>query len=183
MEAVPFYIFTSNAEGFQFLHVLAMFIIFMVSYCGLICLSLMTNDVEHLFMLTDHLCIFFGEASSPWPFFYCGCIILDIKPLSNILFVTIFFFPFLGLFTLLRMSFAQKFLILMKPSFCDFPFLHMPLESSDGKASASNAGGLGSIPGLGRSTGEGKGYPLHNSGLDNSMDFIAHAVAESNKTE
>ena len=97
MEAVPFYIFTGNAEGFQFLHILAMFIIFMVSYCGLICLSLMTNDVEHLFMLTDHLCIFFGEASSPWPFFYCGCIILDIKPLSNISFVTIFF-PFLGSF-------------------------------------------------------------------------------------
>ena len=54
---------------------------------------------------------------------------------------------------------------------------------SAGKESACNAGGLGSIPGLGRSPGEGKGYPLHNSGLDNSMDFIAHAVAESNKTE
>ena len=155
MEAVPFYIFTSNAEGFQFLHILAMFIIFMVSYCGLICLSLMTNDVEHLFMLTDHLCIFFGEASSPRPFFYCGCIILDIKPLSNISFVTIFF-SLSWIFSLLRMSFAQKFLILMKPSFCDFRFLQMPLESSDGKASASNAGGLGSIPWLGRSPGEGK---------------------------
>ena len=57
-------------------------------------------------------------------------------------------------------------------------FQGFPCDSA-GKESACNAGGLGSIPGLGRSTGEGKGYPLHNSGLDNSMDFIAHAVAKS----
>ena len=45
---------------------------------------------------------------------------------------------------------------------------------SDGKASARNAGDLGSIPGLGRSYGggEGKGYPLQYSGLENSMDCI-----------
>ena len=42
--------------------------------------------------------------------------------------------------------------------------------SSAGKESACNAGDLGSIPGLGRSPGEGKGNPLHNSGLENSMD-------------
>ena len=41
---------------------------------------------------------------------------------------------------------------------------------SDGKESACNAGDLGSIPGLGRSPGEGKGYPLQYSGLQNSMD-------------
>ena len=41
---------------------------------------------------------------------------------------------------------------------------------SAGKESASNAGDLGSIPGLGRSPGEGKGYPLQCSGLENSMD-------------
>ena len=35
--------------------------------------------------------------------------------------------------------------------------------SSDGKESACNAGGLGSIPGSGRSTGEGIGYPLQYS--------------------
>ena len=40
-------------------------------------------------------------------------------------------------------------------------------------------GGLGSIPGLGRSSGEGKGYPLYYSGLENSMDCIAHAVTKS----
>ena len=40
--------------------------------------------------------------------------------------------------------------------------------SSDGKESACNAGDLGSIPGLGRSPGEGKGSPLQYFGLENS---------------
>ena len=40
-------------------------------------------------------------------------------------------------------------------------------------------GDLGSIPGLGRSPGEGKGYPLQYSGLDNSMDCIVHGVTKS----
>ena len=39
---------------------------------------------------------------------------------------------------------------------------------SDSKESAYNAGDLGSIPGLGRSPGEGNGYPLQYSGLENS---------------
>ena len=47
-----------------------------------------------------------------------------------------------------------------------------------GKESACNAGDLGSIPGLGRS-GEGKGYPLQYSGLENSMVCIVHGVAKS----
>ena len=41
---------------------------------------------------------------------------------------------------------------------------------SEGKASACNAGDLGSIPGLGRSPGEGNGNPLQHSCLENSMD-------------
>ena len=41
---------------------------------------------------------------------------------------------------------------------------------SDGKASACNAGDLGSIPGSGRSPGEGNGIPLQYSCLENSMD-------------
>ena len=40
-------------------------------------------------------------------------------------------------------------------------------------------GDLGSIPGLGRSPGEGKGYSLQYSGLENSMDYIVHGVAKS----
>ena len=50
------------------------------------------------------------------------------------------------------------------------------------KESACNAGDLGSIPGLGRSPGEGNGYPLQYSGLENSMDCIAHGVTESQDT-
>ena len=41
---------------------------------------------------------------------------------------------------------------------------------SAGKESTCNAGDLGSIPELGRSPQEGKGYPLQYSGLENSMD-------------
>ena len=41
---------------------------------------------------------------------------------------------------------------------------------SDGKESACIAGDPGSIPGSGRSPGEGKGYPLQYSCLENSMD-------------
>ena len=48
-----------------------------------------------------------------------------------------------------------------------------------GKESAPNAGDLGSIPGLGRSPGEEKGYRLQYSGLENPMDCIVHEVAKS----
>ena len=50
---------------------------------------------------------------------------------------------------------------------------------SDGKESTCNVGYLGLIPGLGGSSGEGKGYPLQYFGLENSMDCIVHGVAES----
>ena len=53
-----------------------------------------------------------------------------------------------------------------------------PGGSSD-KESAYNAGDLGSIPGLGRSPGEGKGYPLQYSGMENYMDCIVHGVTKS----
>ena len=53
-----------------------------------------------------------------------------------------------------------------------------PCGSAD-KESSCNAGDQGSIPGLGRSPGEGKGYPLLYSGLENSMDCIVHGVAQS----
>ena len=53
---------------------------------------------------------------------------------------------------------------------------------SAGKESARNAGDLGSIPGLGRSPGEGKGYPLQYSGLENSMDS-PRGRKESDTTE
>ena len=53
------------------------------------------------------------------------------------------------------------------------------LRGSAGKESACNAGDLGLIPGLGRSPGEGNGYPLQYSGLKKSMDCIVHGVTKS----
>ena len=50
---------------------------------------------------------------------------------------------------------------------------------SAGKESTFSAGDLGSVPGLERSPGEGKGYPRQYSGLENSMDCIVHRVANS----
>ena len=56
----------------------------------------------------------------------------------------------------------------------------------DDKESAQNAGDLGSIPGSGRSSGEGNGYPCRYSCLENPMDSgaqwaIVHGV-EKNQT-
>ena len=45
--------------------------------------------------------------------------------------------------------------------------------------STYSAGDLGSIPGLGRSPGEGNGYPLQYSGLENSTDCIVHGITKS----
>jgi len=50
---------------------------------------------------------------------------------------------------------------------------------SAGKEFTCNAGDLNLIPGLGRYPGEWEGYPLHYSGLENSMDYTVHGVAKS----
>ena len=50
---------------------------------------------------------------------------------------------------------------------------------SAGKESTCSVGDLGSIPGLRISPREGNGYPLQYSGLENSMDYIVHGVANS----
>ena len=55
---------------------------------------------------------------------------------------------------------------LPSPVFLGFPY------GSAGKESPCNVGDLGLIPGLGRSPGEGKDYPLQYSGLENFMDSI-----------
>ena len=53
-----------------------------------------------------------------------------------------------------------------------------------GKVITCDTGDLGSIPGLGRPPGEGKGYPLQYSGLENSMDCISpQGHIESGMTE
>ena len=66
---------------------------------------------------------------------------------------------------------------LPSPIFLGFP------GGSDGKESACNAGDLGLVPGLGRSPGEGNGYQLQYSGLENSMDCIVLGVAKSQRLD
>ena len=61
------------------------------------------------------------------------------------------------------------------PIFSGFPC------GSAGKEFTCNSGNLGSILELGRSPGEGKGYLLQYSGLENSMDCIVHWVAQSRR--
>ena len=72
---------------------------------------------------------------------------------------------------------ASKFLYL--ETFGLYLNLHKGFLSSVGKESTCSAGGPISIPGLGRSSGEGKGYPLQYSGLKNFMDCIVHGVTKS----
>ena len=58
----------------------------------------------------------------------------------------------------------------------------LDLDFPGGSASTEstcNAEDLGSIPGLGRSPGEGKGYSLQYSGLEHSMDYVVHVVAKN----
>ena len=62
---------------------------------------------------------------------------------------------------------------LLTPVFLGFPC------SSPGEESACSVGGLSLIHGLGRSLGEGKGYSLQYSGLENSMDCVVQGVAKN----
>ena len=65
----------------------------------------------------------------------------------------------------------------------DRSLLYFP-GGSEGKESACNAGDSGTIPGLGRFLGEGKGYPLQYSDLENYMDCTVHGgLKESDMTE
>ena len=73
--------------------------------------------------------------------------------------------------------------VLLKPVLKDFEhsltsMVGFPCDSA-GKESTCNVGDLGSTPGLGRSPGKGKAYPLQYSGLENSRDCIVHGVAKS----
>ena len=73
----------------------------------------------------------------------------------------------------------------VKAVYCHLAYLTSVQSASDFpggsevKVSAWNAGDLDSIPGLGRSLGEGKSNPLQYSGLKNSINCIVCEVAKS----
>ena len=72
--------------------------------------------------------------------------------------------------------------VLLKPSLENFEhsFASMIFPSgSAGKESSCSGGDLGSVSGLGRSPGEGKGYPLQYSGLESSVECLVHEVTKS----
>ena len=83
----------------------------------------------------------------------------------------IFYFFFKGL---LSFNTSQ----LTSPSLHPREVLGFPCGSA-GKESTRSAGDMGSVPGLGGSPGEGKGYPLQHSGLENSLDCVVHGVTKS----
>ena len=76
------------------------------------------------------------------------------------------------------MSFQSKFRAAHSRFTTNFSYMGFP-GSSAHKESACNAGDLSLIPGSGRSTGEGSGYPLQYSAQENSMDCIVHEVTKS----
>ena len=86
-----------------------------------------------------------------------------------------------GLFVFLFLSCRVLYILQMHSPYWIYdlqilsPIMGFP-GGSDGKESACNTWDLGSIPGLGRSPGEGKGYPLQYSGLENSMDIGSQRV-------
>ena len=57
-------------------------------------------------------------------------------------------------------------------------FLSFPCGSA-GQESTHNVEDLGSIPGLGRSPREGKGYPLQYSGLENCLDYVVDGITKN----
>ena len=69
--------------------------------------------------------------------------------------------------------FQHQHIYRASPVYMGFP------SGSARKESTWKVGNLGLIPGLGRSPGEGKGYALQYSGLENSMDCVIHGVAKS----
>ena len=85
---------------------------------------------------------------------------------------------FQHIYSLLRLR-KEGFEVCNIPNFSSsFRVMGFPCGSA-GNESTCNVGHQGLIPGLGRSPGEGKGYPLQYSGLENSMDCIVHRVAKN----
>ena len=118
-----------------------------------------TSDLSHLCL--SNLCIFFECSSSSFP---SPHVHLPLKSSPH--------------FFSVRNKIISALIFLFTIVLMGFP------GGSDGKESACNVGDLGSIPGLGRSSGEGNGNPLQYSCLKNPMDrgawqATAHGVTKS----
>ena len=82
-----------------------------------------------------------------------------------------------------RASFLPTGILPLPEGKQSFSYLGFP-DGLDSKEFTCNAEDLGSIPGLGRSPGEGKCYPLQYSGQENSMDSMhPSGCKESDTTE
>ena len=77
---------------------------------------------------------------------------------------------------------TSQFLLMFHHSKKPPEFMTLFPDSSVGKESICNAGDLGSIPGLERCPGEGKGYLLQYTNLENSMDCIVHGVTKRSQS-
>ena len=116
------------------------------------------NKIENLWALIIYIFFFFVRKKSNMK---------HIKTVIHWLFLIIVMIIFWYIIFSLMLFFC-----LLKASTC------VPCGSTN-KESTCNEGDLGSIPVLERSPGEGKGYPLQYSGLENSMDSIVYGVAKS----
>ena len=90
------------------------------------------------------------------------------------------FFSFSKCFFVCFCLFMFAFTICLGVLYACFLFIFFPFCNVLCKESTCSVEDLSSIPGLGRSPGERKGYPLQYSGLENSMDCIIHGVTKSN---
>ena len=74
-------------------------------------------------------------------------------------------------------SYVRLYFQYFKHHTCMYAYIQDFPDGSDGKESACSTGDMGSTPGLQRSPGEVKSYPLQHSSLDNSMDRGAWQAA------
>ena len=104
-----------------------------------------------LFILTQIIPVMLGKESRDWNHCDSLCLAVDVKRIN---------------------IFSSGDMLIEEGG------LPLPPGGSAGKESACNMRDLGSIPGLGRSRGEGNDYPLQYSGLENSLDCIVHGITK-----